>query len=226
VLSESGRCAGVFLVQANDYLGAMSAQAMRALDGTAHPVAPNRFAAAASAWSAFTAATPEGLSALAEANTSPLPYLPAALRRLLGELPATGSGLSLTEERALSALAEGPRTVGELFKSTQDRETARFLGVAPFFRRLDDLAFCATPLLDGLPFSSQRCVEGQSNPAYRVYAASPLTLTAAGRAALSQAFDHAVENRIDRWLGGTHLTAETLWRRDGGPGFIRRPAQL
>jgi hypothetical protein len=220
LLSGFGRSDGVFLMQADEYLGPMSAEAMRALDGTARPVAPDQFAAARSAWTAFTATSPEDLPLLAEANMSPLPYLPAALRRLIAELPAVGSGLSLTEETGLSVLAEGPRTVGELFKIAQDQETARFLGDAPFFRRLDDLASCATPLLDGLPFSSQRCAEGQGHSAYRVFAASTVTLTEAGRAALSGCFDHAVENRIDRWLGGTHLAPESMWRRNSRSGGL------
>jgi len=39
-------------------------------------------------------------------------------------------------------------------------------------------------------------------------------LTEAGRAALAGRFDHTRENKIDRWLGGTHLAPETPWRRD------------
>jgi hypothetical protein len=226
LLAVVGRREGVCLVQANDYLGPMSADAMRALDGAACPVAPDQFAAAERVWNAFTAPTPEGVSTLARVEPSPLPYLPAALRRLLAELPAAGSGLSLTEERILSALAEGPHKVDELFRITQDQETARFLGDAPFFRRLDGLAFCTTPLLDGLPFPSQRCAERPGEPAYRAYVGSSVVVTEAGRAALARSFDHAVENRIDRWLGGTHLTAQSPWRRGPGQGLIQQSAPL
>jgi hypothetical protein len=211
-LSGLGRQDGLFLVQADDYLGPMSADGMHALDGTARPVTPAQLAAARSAWAAFTQATPEVLTALAAADRLSLPFLPAALRRLVAELPHMRSGLSLTEERILSVLADGLRNPGLLFNATQDQEQARFLGDASFFHRLDGLAFCRTPLVDGLPFRSRLCAQGAAD--YRAFTQSTITLTEAGRAALAGAFDHARQNGIDRWLGGTHLTPQNLWRRD------------
>ncbi len=211
-LSGLGRQDGLFLVQADDYLGPMSGESLHALDGTARPVTPAQIAAARSAWAAFTQATPQGLAALAAADRSLLPFLPAALRRLVAELPHMRSGLSLTEERILSALADGPRNAGLLFDTTQHQEEARFLGDAPFFHRLDGLAFCPTPLVDGLPFRSRRCAQGPAD--CRAFMQSTIALTEAGRAALAGAVDHARQNGIDRWLGGTHLTPQNLWRRD------------
>jgi len=213
VLSGFDRTEGVCLIQADDYLGPMPAEAMRALEPLAQPVSPAQFAAARSAWAAFTAATPDGLAATAT-EPSPLPYLPVAVKRLLAELPAVRSGLSLTEERILAALDLGPRSVGQLFSTTQEQEEARFMGDASFFRRLDDLSQCAAPLIAGLPFPSQRCARGPVDPDYRVFAQSEVSLTAAGRAALAGTLDHVRENGIDRWLGGTHLTSEHCWRRD------------
>jgi hypothetical protein len=218
VLRLLGRAQDVFLMQAGDYLGPMAVDTLAALDGTARPLTEQQFAAATAAWDAFTAPTPEGLAAVAASDPSPLPYLPAALRRLLAELPAVGSGLGLTEERALAALTDQPRTVAALFRITQEQETARFLGDTPFFLRLDGLAFCSTPLIEGLPSRSQGCADDSS--AYRRFAAATVALTDAGRAALAGRFDHAVENGIDRWLGGTHLTSDNLWRRDPASGLV------
>jgi hypothetical protein len=213
VLSGFGRSDGIFLVQADDYLGPMPAEALRALQPSAQPVTARQFAAATRAWRAFTAETPDALAAIAP-DLSALPCLPAAVRRLLAELPAIASGLGLTEERTLSALADGPRTVGQLFKTTQEQEDARFLGDTPFFRRLDGLMLCAAPLIAGLPFPSQRCQQGPGHPDYRAFAQAPVSLTESGRAALAGDLDHIRENGIDRWLGGTHLTPQNVWRRD------------
>jgi hypothetical protein len=211
------RSDGLFLVQADDYLGAQQPEAMRTLEGAAQPVTGQHFAAAGRAWSAFTAATPEALAAQAAANTPALPYLAAALQRLIQELPAIGSGLGLTQERVLLALAEQPQPVAELFRITQEQETARFLGDLSFFRRIDELAFAETPLLAGPRAASNRGPTGGAAD-YQAFARTPLTLTDAGRAALAERFDHARDNRIDRWVGGTHLTPGSLWRRnrDGG----------
>jgi hypothetical protein len=215
VLCDLDRSDGIFLMQADDYLGPMGSDALRALDGSAQPVTTEQFAAAQRAWAAFTQDTPEDLAVAAEWSSA-LPFLRAALRRLIAELPDVASGLSLTEERMLASLAGDARKVAALFKATQEQEDARFLGDAPFFRRLDGMAFCPAPLVDGLPFRSRRCADGPNHPDYRAFAQSTIAITDAGRAALGGTFDHARENGIDRWLGGTHLTPENLWRRNAG----------
>jgi hypothetical protein len=223
ILCSLDRTHEVTLVQARDFLGPMSAAAIKALDGTARPLTAEQFAAATTAWDAFTAPTLERLAAVATADPSPLPCLPAALRRLLAELPAVGSGLGLTQERALSALAEKPHTVAALFKMTQDQEEARFLGDKWFFARLDGLAFCPTPLINGLPARARDCADGPGQPNYRAFATATIALTDAGRAALAGSFDHAAENGIDRWLGGTHVTRDNRWRRDSARGVVPQP---
>src|SRR5215475_11934530 len=152
-------------------------------------------------------------------------FLPAALHRLIAELPDVRSGLSLTEERILSTLSDGACAVGPAFKATVDQEDACFLGDTPFFRRLDALTFCPTPLISGLPFPSQRCAQGPSHPDYRAFTQSTITLTEAGRAALAGRFDHARENGVDRWLGGTHLTPQNLWRRKHDGVVVAPPVQ-
>ena len=211
--SAEKRSDGLFLVQADDYLGAQQPEAMRTLEGAAEPVTGRHFEAAGCAWSAFTAATPEALAAQASTNTPVLPYLAVALQRLIQELPAIGSGLGLTQERVLLALTEQPRPVAELFRITQEQETARFLGDLSFFRRIDEMAFAETPLLAGPRSASNRGPTGGAAD-YHGFARTTLTVTDAGRAALAERFDHARDNGIDRWLGGTHLTSGSLWRRN------------
>lgn len=212
--AEEQRAEALFLVQADDHLATQSADSLHTLAETAHPVDPVQVEAAKRCWAAFTASTPEKLAALSLADLPALPHLAPALRRLLHELPAVTSGLSLTEERALSALAQDPQTVSELFAATQAQETARFLGDAPFFRRLDGLAFAAHPLIAGLEFRSVREAGSTATADRARFAAMPVRITETGRDALAGRFDHAVENTIDRWLGGTHVTTKNMWRRD------------
>jgi hypothetical protein len=213
---DEERTDNICLVQANDYLSLQPAEALRALEGTGRDVTLEQFGLASQGWAAFTAETPEALGAFAFTDEPALPYLASALRRLLQELPATDSGLSLTEQRLLTALADGPRKIGQLFEIMQAQEEARFLGDSAFFQRIDGLASAATPLIEGLPFASKRIGGGRERAEYRTYAGSTVHLSEVGRAALAGRFDHARENKIDRWLGGTHLTPETPWRRDPG----------
>ncbi len=212
------RSHGLFLVQADDYLGVQRPEALLALQGIAIPVTAEHCATAGRAWSAFTASTPEPLAAQAATNEPALPYLAAALQRLIEELPAIGSGLGLTQERTLTALSERPRLIAELFQITQEQESARFLGDLSFFRRIDDLAFAQTPLVAGPRSASNRGPTGGAAD-YHAFARTSIALTDAGRDALAERFDHARDNAIDRWLGGTHLTSGSLWRRNRGGGL-------
>ena len=205
----------ICLVQADDYLGLQSAEALRTLESARRDVTLEQFGLASQAWAAFTAETPEALGELAFIDEPALPYLASALRRLLQELPAADSGLSLTEQRILTALADGPRKVGQLFEITQAQDEARFLGDSSFFKRIDGLAFAATPLIEGVPFPSKRIAGGREHGGeYWTYAGSSVSLTEAGHATLAGRFDHARENKVARWLGGTHVSPEAPWRRD------------
>lgn len=212
---------GLRLMQADTYLGALAPAEMIRFEGVAAPVTSLQLELGRAAWEAFTAATPEGLAVLGHSSLPELPFLSAALRRLLAELPAPESGLSLTEERTLRALADGPQTIGRLFGLVTQAEDAQFMGDLSFFLRLEALATAPEPLISGLPFSLSRVRPfAPADPAspqehtYRAFAAGTVDLTKAGEAALAGGFDHAARNGLDRWIGGTHLTPEALWRFD------------
>jgi hypothetical protein len=218
--ADEKRSEDIFLVQAGDYLGTLPPDVLRALAETARPVSAADFADAKRAWAAFTAPTPEKLAALAIPDMATLPYLASSLRRWLQEFPSIASGLSLTEERTLRALSNGGQTVPELFAATQKQEPARFLGDASLFRRVDRLAFGPHPLVAGLPFPFTRCAGGPPTLDHAAYSQARVTLTDTGRAALAGRFDHATENAVERWLGGTHLTPKRMWRRDAGGRLV------
>lgn len=214
------RTEGLSVMQADDYLGTMRAPSLRDHDQTARAVDPEILGAAARGWTAFTSSTPAAMAAQSAIDIPAMPYLAPAFRRLVQELPCVGSGLTLTQERIVTALMDQPRTVAAVFGTTQVWEDARFLSDLSFFRQIDDLVFAETPLLEGLLSKSRDLPADAEAPAYLAYAQAKLTVTDAGRAAHAGRFDHAVENGIDRWMGGTHLTVTSLWRRnrDGGLG--------
>jgi hypothetical protein len=145
-----------------------------------------------------------------------LPFLAAALRRLLEELPDTANGLSRTERQLLEPLRDGPRTPGELFLESQKREEALFLGDAWAWRRLAELE----PLVarsDGGAVPAPPPL-GDS----RAFAATSLALTEAGRKVLAGGTDRIAAAGIDRWLGGTHLRPDSLSRWDSAARRVRR----
>lgn len=130
---------GLFLVQAQDYLGLLEVSDIRALGKSRKPVSQIQLETGRSAWEAFTAPTPTALAGFATTPHACLPYLAPAFRRLLAELPAPHSGLSLTEERILQQLLEGPRKVAHVFAAVNAMdEDAQFLADLPFSSALTD----------------------------------------------------------------------------------------
>lgn len=89
---------------------------------------------------------------LAETGTPHLPFLSAALRRHLQELPWTRDGLSLTERLALRSAAFRPSSERELFSAVQELDPQPFLGDAMFKAVLHRLETAPRPALtrDGL----------------------------------------------------------------------------
>ncbi|GGF83115.1 hypothetical protein GCM10007301_49050 [Azorhizobium oxalatiphilum] len=223
---------GVQIVQAHDYIGTLEVGHIRALAETASPVTALQLEAGRTAWEAFTAPTPKALAALASRDQTALPHLAPALRRALAELPAPRSGLSLTEERILRRLAEtGPQKVHQVFSAVHKMDEAQFLADLPFFLRLDGLAFVREPLIEGLPFRASDCKSfdpSREDPSpeeisYRTFARAEITLTPAGEAALKGKLDHACENGIERWLGGTHIHSGAMWRYDRAKSRLVEP---
>jgi hypothetical protein len=169
-------------------------------------------AVARTAWEAFRAADPVALGALVDDDAEP-ELLVAALARLLEELPSATDGLSGTERRALEALATGAVTAGQAFAAAQDAEPAPFLGDTWFYRTLAELGRGPTRLAETAAGADLAAPTPEGGPdLWQV----PLRLTDTGRAVLRGEADRVELLGLDRWLGGTHLTAENAWRWDSG----------
>lgn len=221
---------GLRLMQAHTYLGVQTPEAMIQFEAMARPLRARQLATGQSVWAAFTAPTPNGLVQYAAQAIPELPALAAALRRLLAEFPAPLSGLSLTQERALRLLAQGPCAIGHLFGAVIELEEAQFMGDLSFFQCMEELALAPEPLLTGLlcPVRDLRSFTpdhppGSQEQDYRAYVQRVLHLTPAGHAALANQFDHATSNRIDRWIGGIHVTQGHLWRYARDQGHVIPP---
>jgi hypothetical protein len=151
--------------------------------------------------------------------TERLPFLGAALRRLLEELPGVEDGLSRTERQALQAIAAGARTPLEAFLATQDLEEAPFLGDAWFYRALSTLGQGDSRLLES--------DEGEQLPAPpplsdgRDFARLRLCVTETGERVLRGEADRVEVLGVDRWIGGTHVTPESGWRWDSAARELR-----
>jgi redox-sensitive transcriptional activator SoxR len=192
-------------------LGELTAGELETLWPSRRPADPAVLEAATGAWAALREPEPAALAEWAGRDTSDLPFLGSALRRLLEELPAVSDGLSGTERRALEAVAAGADTPPAAFVAAQQLEAAPFLGDTWFFRALSLLGQGDNRLIE--------TNEGALSPPPplsdgRRFAQLRIRLTPAGERVLSGKADRVELLGVDRWVGGTHVTSDTTWRWD------------
>jgi hypothetical protein len=196
------------LINPPEYLGGITAQRARELFDARQPVTRAQLALGRRAWDAFRGTDPRQLEAVLYAESADaLPHLAAALFRLLEEYPATGSGLSRSEEQILIAFSAGPRTLADAYPAAHhDVEDAVWLGDASWRGYVERLAGGAEPLLawEG---------DGEGEPAVSMHRRA--RITDAGREVLWGRADALWMNGTDRWIGGVHLAGrEVPWRWD------------
>jgi hypothetical protein len=219
----AGRHANVLLVQADDYLGAQSPQAIMAFRGFRAPVSAGQFELACAAWAALRQPAPLSWAGLLEEDLAALPFLGAAVRRMLEELPSAQNGLARSEHEFLAFASGGwdraARCVGAFLGAQYDGDEPSFLGDWSVFHILKRFAEARQPLIEPLAGTWP----GPQDAASGAFRSSAVKLTALGRAVLAGQADALDVNAIDRWWGGTHLTPETVWRWDSQAGRLVAP---
>jgi hypothetical protein len=211
----------ISLIQSGSFIGQENPSRLRMHLKLKRPVTPAQYNMAQAAWAAFRAPTPEGWCSLLSYDTAALPFLRPAILRHMEEFPAPASGLTRTEAFILEMVYTGIVSPLRIFQLFQEEEEAVFMGDWSFWRILDDLAFGAAPLITGLqnaPFSPD--FEDAQREAYP---GSELKLTGLGTTALLGKRDAVEFRRLDRWMGGTHLTPKSCWRWDAGARMLSRP---
>jgi hypothetical protein len=183
-------------------LGALYANQLASLADTRLPVGEDQLRTAQAAWNAFTSPDPTNIERFLATDTSPLPFIAAALRRHLEQFPSAENGLSRTEQQTLSILRDhGTMAWARLFVAAQQREEAVFMGDGEFCRLLEELSRAPHALVQ----ISDSAEEGLGDVA----------ITETGRNVMEGTADHIDLNGIDRWLGGVHLKGrKAAWRWD------------
>ncbi len=181
-------------------LGELNVAELESLWPMRRAVTDEDTAGAQRAWEAVRRADPRGVAGVRLDSPPTRPFLAAALRRLLEELPDVDDGLSRTERQLLELLDDGPLLTGALFVASQDLEEAPFHGDTWILRTLAGL----TPLV--------ALTEGSAE------------LTDAGRRVLAGDVDRVELLGIDRWVGGTHLERDAVWRWDADASELVAPS--
>jgi hypothetical protein len=216
----------IAIVPADCFLGPLAPHAFIPLHDARRPVDGADLEAGHRMWEAFTAPDPAGLLYLAEAweasvpartyagdERARLPYVGAAIRRLLEEYPDVEHGLSRTERQLCELLLVESVTVAQAFERThQSAEPWVWLGDRSFAWYVERLSLAPEPLVawaDGSRISAPHAEADR-----RVFWDRPIMLTPFGRDVLRGRRDALDGNGVDRWIGGVHLTHPRAWRWD------------
>ena len=214
----------VFLVQASDYLGMQTPQTIGRFADKRAPVSGLQLSMAKLAWAALRHDAPQPWAKLLSEDLAALPFLKAAVLRQLEELPSAQNGLSRVQNQILKVIADGSTTPGFSFATYLATEEAKFLGDISFFKLLDGLAFCATPLIAKAENRNFKTTDWRDAAQRKLYFQDQLSLTPLGEKVLEGRADFAALNAIDHWWGGTHLTNANLWRWDTAAKQLIAPA--
>ncbi len=190
-------------------LGQLSPQQLASLFERRREVTAEPLALASQAWAAYTSPNPQALETLLTTDTSPLPFLQAALRLHLRRFPSVRNGLGETEGGALELIQSGCQDFRALFPAFSDRYPHYGLGDYQFWNALKRMIAVEQPLLrvSGFDDLTQALESGQFHRA-------TFELTETGAAILAGRADYIALNGIDVWLGGVHLQSDAHWRWD------------
>lgn len=190
------------LICTDQYLGRLTPDQIEPLFKYEVPVTETHFDLAQRAWSAFREKTPEKWSSLLKENTRSLEFLEGAVARTIQEFPSLRNGLSRTEEQALKIISDGENRPGRIFGQNQKLEERIFLGDSSFWAILHSFLESSPPLIK-LPEGKQLTLPTSPDQA--------LSITSIGEEVLSGKRNWFDIKKLDRWIGGVHLTQDNAW---------------
>jgi hypothetical protein len=197
-------------------LGELPPEALRMLWTTRKPVSAAQLQLGLNAWRALANPDPRPLAAIMRGDTPALPFLARALHRHLRELPSAVNGLSLTEELALTLMAEprpdywdGTVSLRKIYWTMHwDTDPLPGQGDGHWLRRVLGMEAASAPVFTRSPGVDR---EGKSSPP----GTDVVVITELGRAVLRGEVDFRSLNLPPRWVGGVEIAAGNVdWRWD------------
>lgn len=179
------------MICTNNYLGECSEQQILTLSLYEEAITPKHLTLAQKAWSAFCEPTPVSWFNLLQEETKLLPFLNAAIKRMLEEYPNKNNGLSRSAHEALLVISKGKEKPYEIFTAYQEQEERKFMGDVIFWKILDD-------------FKEHKLILSKEN-------GKKLTITPLGQKILRGEKNRLSIKPLNRWIGGVNLNSDNLW---------------
>ncbi|NQZ06142.1 MAG: DUF1835 domain-containing protein [Algicola sp.] len=195
----------VSLICTENYLGLLSPDELLALQQFEQPLSEAHIQLASRAWQAFCSPRPTDWQDLLEHNTDVLPFLSGAVERMLQQYPGVGHGLCRVAHCILASLEADDKTAQALFGAYQASESRQYLGDSCFYAILNQLK--------------------NAEPSLVICANDRVTYSISefGQTVLAGKANALAAIRLDRWIGGVHLTQNNLWYYDKQSGRLVGP---
>jgi hypothetical protein len=188
-------------------LGELNAEELASLSPQRQPVTEAQLQLAQSAWRSYCSPNPAAIEKLLQMNTSDLPYLSPALRGHLRRFPSAGNGLGSVENKCLELISTGATTFLDLFPRFSDAEPIYGLGDAQVWLAIKLMSGGNSPLL-----TIESGTNAVSHTTPEIDGKARFEISSAGQSVLVGKSDSVQLNGIDHWLGGVHLTEDSVWR--------------
>lgn len=196
------------------------------------------------AWSAFAAPTPQVWAALRDdPDLERMPGLRRTIELMLNELPDT-TGLGATARRILSfteregwwdEVERRGETIPAVRLEQVDRRPPRImervirhgprlpLWYFEIGQALCDLAAAPVPALSGITERHFDMDMHDDRERLQRFRESPVSLTELGSRLVAGADDWSKHDPVHRWIGGTRLTNDSMWRWDEASNRLSAP---
>jgi len=179
------------LICTDHYLGESSSDEITKLLDYEEKISTKHLQLAQKAWLAFTAPNPVAWFKLLDEDLHLFPFLKESIIRMLEEFPNTRNGLSRSAHQALLSISRGIENPNKIFKNCQNYEKQKFMGDVIFWKILDD-------------FIANNLIHSQKN-------GQILHITGLGKQILSGEINYLHIKPIERWIGGTKLSNDSVW---------------
>lgn len=189
------------LIWAADPLAESEETILAGLFESRQPLTPAMRDAARAAWKVYSSSDARALNALISTDNRDFRFLREGLLLHASRFPSTRNGLGSVENRLLQLIAGGATEFGALFAAF-DSEPARYgFGDTEVLAALRDLAKRVVPLIN--------MTEAEGTPPKAI-----LALTAEGENVMNGSVNDLKINPPNAWLGGVHLTPDTIFKWD------------
>ncbi|CAA6819295.1 MAG: Unknown protein [uncultured Sulfurovum sp.] len=177
------------LICTNNYLGESSPQQLKKLLRYEVPIVDKHLHLAKEAWLSFGKENPQEFSQLLNRSTAILPFLKAAIFRMLEEYPSTKYGLSRSEYQALLIISNGINNKIDIFIKYQSFEERKFMGDVIFWKILDT-------------FEQYKVIKKHEEK---------FSITPLGKRLLEGEINWITLKNLQRHIGGVNVNNDNLW---------------